>query len=234
VGETVAYLSHHIKNLLQGLRGGADAMEMSIRRENLEQVKGGWDILSRNLERVYHFMLNILAYSRERTPNRKLTDLNAVVHDAVELARHQAVAHGVEITEHLASGLPPVEIDPDGIHQVILNLVTNAVDAVEMHKGVINVRMSFDEEKQEAIVTVADNGPGIDSEDLRHIFEPFHSTKGQGGTGLGLAVSRKIVHEHNGRIDVSSMPDEGTIFRVRLPVGDARPAESEETFGPQR
>jgi signal transduction histidine kinase len=129
---------------------------------------------------------------------------------------------------------PPIPIDPDGIHQVVLNLVTNAIDAVEPQHGVINVRIAFDEEAQEAVLTVADNGPGIDSEGLSHIFEPFHSSKGQGGTGLGLAVARKIVNEHNGRIDVSSMSGEGTIFRVRLPISEAGPAESEETLGPQR
>jgi two-component system NtrC family sensor kinase len=218
VGETVAFLSHHIKNLLQGLRGGADTVEMSLKRDNLEQVKSGWEILSRNLERVYHFMLNMLAYSRERTPNRQPTDLNAVVHDAIELARHQAVAHEVTITEHLAKGLPPVEIDPDGIHQVVLNILLNGVQAVSPKKGRVALATTLDAPAGRVFIHVADDGPGVPPEQIDRIFDLFSSTKGHGGSGLGLAVARKIVREHGGHISVTSSPGHGCTFLVRLPL----------------
>ncbi len=218
VGETVAYLSHHIKNLLQGLRGGADAMEVSIRRKDIEQVQGGWKILGRNLERVYHFMLNMLAYSRERTPNRKLTDLNAVVHDAVELARHPAVIRGVEITEHLASGMPEIEIDSDGIHQVVLNVLINGVEAVTDNKGRVAVATTLDAPAGRMFIHIADDGPGILGDKLDSIFDLFASTKGHGGSGLGLAVARKTIREHGGHISVTSTPGKGCTFLIRLPL----------------
>jgi signal transduction histidine kinase/pSer/pThr/pTyr-binding forkhead associated (FHA) protein len=218
VGETVAFLSHHIKNLLQGLRGGADAVEMSLKRDNLPQVKGGWQILSRNLERVYQFMLNMLAYAGERQPNRKSTDLNAVCHDAVELARHQAAAHGATIAEHYAKGLPRVEIDPDGIHQAVLNILLNGVSAVAASKGRVSIATTLDAPAERVFIHVSDDGPGIARDQMDRLFNVFTSTKGHGGSGLGLAVARKVVKEHGGHVSVTSSPGKGATFLIRLPL----------------
>ncbi len=233
-GETVAHLSHYIKNILQGMRSGADMIDLGLDRHNLNTVATGWPIVRRNLEKIYNLTKNMLAFSKDRQPARQYVQIGSILAEVIELAQRYADDRGVMLLSEADEDVPPVPVDPDGVHQVALNLINNAVEAVQQHKGVVNVRISFDEKAQEAILTVADNGPGIESQDLRHIFEPFHSTKGQGGTGLGLAVARKIVHEHHGRIDVSSMPGEGTIFRVRLPIAEGTPAESEETTGPQR
>ncbi|MBN1344116.1 MAG: FHA domain-containing protein [Phycisphaerae bacterium] len=233
-GETVAYLSHYIKNILQGMRSGADLIEMGLGKQNVKTVATGWPIVQRNLDKIYHLTTNMLAFSKDRQPSRQMVQLGRIVNEVVELVQRNADDRHVMLLAETEEEHPPIPVDPDGIHQVILNLIGNAIDAVEPHKGVINVKIKFDEEGQEAVITIADNGPGISSEDLPLIFEPFHSSKGQGGTGLGLAVAQKIVHEHNGRIDVSSMPGEGTIFRVRLPIAEAGPYESEETFGPRR
>ena len=233
-GETVAHLSHYIKNILQGMRAGTDMIDMGLERGNLSTIATGWPIVHRNLQKIYNLTTNMLAFSKDRQPARQMVRLSRIVNEVIELVQRNADDRGVMLLAETDDDHPPIPVDPDGIHQVALNLITNAVEAVEPRKGVVNVRTTYDEKTQEATLTVADNGPGIDAEDLRHIFEPFHSTKGQAGTGLGLAVARKIVHEHNGRIDVSSMPGEGTIFRVRLPITEAPPAESEETFGPGR
>jgi len=233
-GETVAYLSHYIKNILQGMRAGADMIDSGLERGRVETIASGWPIVERNLDKIYNLTANMLAFSKDRRPSRQMVQLGQIVSDVVQLVQRHADDRDVMLLTEADQDHPPIPVDPDGVHQVVLNLINNAIDAVEPHKGVINVRVRFDESAQEAILTVADNGPGIDSEDLPHIFEAFHSSKGQGGTGLGLAVALKIVHEHDGRIDVSSMPDEGTIFRVRLPIAEGPPAESEETFGPER
>lgn len=233
-GETVAYLSHYIKNILQGMRSGADLIDLGLTRAKIDTIGRGWPIVQRNLDKIFNLTTNMLAYSKDRRPNRQMARIDQIVTEVVELVQRQADDRDVMLLPETDEDHPPIPVDPDGIHQVILNLVTNAIDAVEPHNGVINVKIAFDDEAQEAVLTVADNGPGIDSEDLRSIFEPFNSSKGQGGTGIGLAVARKIVHEHKGRIDVSSMPGEGTVFRVHLPLAEAGPAESEETFGPKR
>lgn len=233
-GETVAYLSHYIKNILQGMRSGADLIDQGLGGGKIQTIGKGWPIVQRNLDKIFNLTTNMLAYSKDREPNRQMVQLDQIVTEVVELVQRHADERDVMLLPETDDEHPPIPVDPDGIHQVVLNLITNAIDAVEPHDGVINVKIDFDEQAQEAVLTIADNGPGIDSEDLRSIFEPFHSTKGQGGTGLGLAVARKIVHEHGGRIDVSSMPGDGTRFRVRLPIAGAGPAESEETFGPKR
>ena len=119
--------------------------------------------------------------------------------------------------------------DPAGIHQATLNIVSNAIDAVKPDTGVVNVRTHFNADEGIADIIVSDNGSGIERDKIEEIFEPFKSGKGQGGTGLGLAVARKIIREHHGRIVVDSTPGEGTTFRLRLPVQDVS-RMSEETF----
>ncbi len=232
-GETVAYLSHYIKNILQGMRGGADMIDLGLEQSKVPTIAAGWPIVQRNLDKIYQLTTNMLAFSKDRQPSRQMVQMDQIVKEVIELVQRSADDRDIMLLAETDDDHPPIPIDPDGIHQVVLNLVSNAIDAVAPHDGVVNVRIKFDEAQSEAVLTVADNGPGIDSEDLRNIFEAFHSSKGQGGTGLGLAVARKIVHEHNGRIDVSSMPGEGTIFRVRLPIAEGAPAESEETLGPK-
>jgi signal transduction histidine kinase len=112
--------------------------------------------------------------------------------------------------------MPPVPADPAGLHQALMNLLNNAVDAVEPDSGVITLRCAFDALLSEAVIVVSDNGPGIEAEVLDQIYQPFYSTKGQRGTGLGLPVTKKIVDEHGGNIDVKSGPGEGTTITIML------------------
>jgi signal transduction histidine kinase len=125
-------------------------------------------------------------------------------------------------------------MDPDGMHQVLLNLLSNAMDAVEPGKGLIRVICHYDEAEQQAIIEVIDNGAGIAPSMAGHLFELFHSTKGNRGTGLGLAVARKIVEEHEGTIAARSSPGEGTTFTIRLPVDTAAVFDASHTHGPAR
>jgi len=111
----------------------------------------------------------------------------------------------------------------------VLNLLTNALEAVPDNAGVITVSSKFDTLDQQAVIRVADNGVGIEPEQMDHIFDIFHSTKGQKATGLGLAVVKKVVEEHGAAIDVDSAPGRGTTFTVRLPI---RPGRSGDTTTP--
>jgi signal transduction histidine kinase len=229
-GETVAYLSHHIRNILQGIRSGADVLELGLKRNNLDNIRSGWQIMRRNLDRTYQLATNMLAFSKQRVPNIEMAQLNRVVEEVVALAQRQADDRHVMLLPDLDE-LPPIPLDVDGIHQAVLNIVTNALDAAPADKGRVLVKTSFDAKAGEALVTVQDNGPGIPPEALSVLFEPFHSTKGQRGTGLGLAAARKVVTELGGRIDVRSKVGEGTTFAVHLPTS-ARALDSEKTHGP--
>ncbi len=232
VGEAVAYLSHYIKNILQGMRSGADVIELGLQRRNFTALERGWQVMYRNIDRIYNLSMNMLAFSKQRQPRIEQLQLNKVVQDAVDLAQRLADERKVILLFEPAESFPPIPLDPDGIHQVVLNIVTNAIEAVEPDSGIVNVKTHYDAANQQAMVTIGDNGPGIPDDQLRSIFQPFRSTKGHAGTGLGLAVAHKIVDEHGGRITVSSVGGEGTIFEIGLPAGPGRVFDSGDTHGP--
>ncbi|HOO16272.1 MAG: FHA domain-containing protein [Phycisphaerae bacterium] len=231
-GETVAYLSHYIKNILQGMRSGADVLQAGLDKQDLARAAQGWQIVERNLEKTYHLVMNMLAFSKQREPFLEMYQINRIVEEVIALVQRQADdAHAILMTE-LDENLPAIPVDHEGIHQVVLNLLTNAIDAVPPGKGAITVRTAFDAERREVIISVTDNGPGIAPEHRSKIFTPFHSTKGHGGTGLGLAVARKIVREMHGRLILVQPPDGGTEFRVTLPELQPSTRGVADTHGP--
>ncbi len=232
IGETTAALSHSIKNILQALRGGADVVEMGLKATNVNQVTKGWRIVDRNLDKIYNLTINLLAYSKEREPKLEPINPRRLVEDCIELIAPNASAKGVMAVADVEADHPAIPMDEDGIHQVLMNLLTNALDAVEEQKGLIRVVCRYDAENRQSVMEVIDNGPGIALSMMSHMFELFHSTKGNRGTGLGLAVAKKIVEEHEGTISVRSSP-EGTIFKVQLPVYHEGLADPSHTHGPR-
>jgi signal transduction histidine kinase len=228
-GETVAYLSHSIKNILQGMQAGADVVEMALKTKDLDILGRGWGMVQRNLTKIMRLTMNMLNFSKDRQPNLQSSHLNQIVSDAVATLQKKAVERHVEVRTEFEEQMPPIPLDPDGISQVVLNLVDNAIESVQPQEGVVGVATQFHADEGIADLIVQDNGPGIERERIEEIFEPFSSTKGQAGTGLGLPVARKIVREHHGRTVVDSEPGKGTTFRIRLPA-QQRTRESEKTY----
>jgi two-component system sensor histidine kinase HydH len=150
------------------------------------------------------------------------SNLNTTVEHAVMLARQQVLSQPIKIELQQAPDLAEVEHDSDRIHQVLLNLLLNAVQAME---GAGTVRVEIGSRDDCASVTVSDTGRGIPEEQLAHIFRPFYTTRGN-GTGLGLSLARRIVEDHHGRINVASVVGKGTKFEVLLPF-TAPPAQNE-------
>ena len=235
VGETTAALSHSIKNILQALRGGADVVEMGFKSSNLPQATKGWRIVDRNLGKIYNLTLNLLAYSRPREPRLEMVNPRTIVNECLELVSATANERGAMVVADVDEAMPAVPMDPEGMHQVLMNLLSNALDAVQpQHGGLIRIEARYDAENRQAVMEVIDNGSGIPPSMMRHMFELFHSTKGNRGTGLGLAVAKKIVDEHEGSIGVRSAPGEGTTFTIRLPVYHENLADPSQTHGPGR
>jgi two-component system, NtrC family, sensor kinase len=225
IGETTAALSHSIKNILQALRGGADVVDLGLASANLSQTGKGWTIVNRNLEKIYSLTMNLLAFSRPREPRTDAVAPSRVINDCVETVANLANERGVMVLADLDPDHPPVPLDTDGISQALLNLLVNAIEAAENRKPdrqpVIRVVSRYDPDSDRAVIEVTDSGPGIAETMKGHLFELFHSTKGNRGTGLGLAVTRKIVEEHEGTIEAISPtePDgTGTTFRIHLPM----------------
>lgn len=231
VGEAVASLSHSIKNILQGLRGGADLVEIGLTKGDQKTARNGWDILKRNLDRIVQLTMNMLAFGRRPTLELEATKLGKLVEDCVRLYEPRCAEQGIALIADVDHEMPPIHLDPGLVHQAVMNLIGNAVEAVEPGEGAVTVRAVFHEPAMGPIpargvltpspwceVAVIDNGPGIPNDKLGWIFEPFNTTKGLRGTGLGLAVTRRIAADHRGRIRVESAQGRGSAFRLLLPA----------------
>lgn len=219
IGQTIAALSHHIKNILQGLRSGREILKMGLDEKNEPLMQQGWKIVEKNQGRMEHLVMDMLSYSKDREPAIEDTDLNQVSRDVVELMKGKAKEGNAKLELKLEPTLPLVPADPEAIHRALLNIVGNALDAVEeRNPGQVVVATSLENDNQWARISVLDNGVGISPGKVLEIFKPFVSTKGAKGTGLGLAVSRKILCEHGGDIIVQSQPSKGTRMILRLPL----------------
>jgi signal transduction histidine kinase/pSer/pThr/pTyr-binding forkhead associated (FHA) protein len=219
VGQTIATLSHHIKNILQGLRGGSHLIDMGLNQKDEMIVRRGWTIVEKNQSRIYDMVMDMLSFSKDREPVLEPADLNEVVGDVMELMQSRARDLNVKLEWQPGAGVDEILIDTEGIHRAVLNIVTNALDATEdVQAPKVTVSTAWDAEHSHAIVTVVDNGVGIAEAELGEIFQIFASTKGTRGTGLGLPVSRKIVREHGGQITVSSELGKGSRFVIEIPA----------------
>ncbi|MEW4528578.1 ATP-binding protein [Maioricimonas sp. JC845] len=221
VGQTIATLSHHIKNILQGIRGGSYLIDMGLQDENNELVRKGWDIVDRNQERIYHLVMDMLTFSKERQPVLTRGNVNETVREVCELMQGRARECQITLQLALDEQLPESLFDGEGIHRAVLNILTNAIDALDGREdGRVVIRTGLDETSNHVFVEIADNGPGIAESELPRLFNIFESSKGSRGTGLGLAVSQKILREHGGEITATSRLGEGATFRLEWPAAE--------------
>jgi len=214
VGKLAAGVAHEINNPLTGILTFAeelreDAEPDSAAREDL-------DFIVRETLRCRQIVRDLLDFSRQHKPDRQRVPPELVVRRAVNLVAKQASFHDVSFKIEVAEGVPEVSADANQLQQAILNLIINARDAMD-GRGEITLRAGLDEAGMVAL-EVEDRGSGIAEAHLTRIFEPFFSTKGAQGNGLGLAAVRSIVDQHAGHITVDSRRGEGTVFRIVLPV----------------
>ncbi|MGA8213486.1 MAG: ATP-binding protein [Candidatus Sulfotelmatobacter sp.] len=211
LGELATGLAHEIRNPLAGIAGvieivGRDLPPTSPARAVVKDVR-------LEITRISRTLTDLLETARPRRPEVRSSDLNTTVEHAVMLARQQVLSRPIKIELQKASDLPEVEHDSDQIHQVILNLLLNAVQAIDREGKVC---VEIEGRDGYAMVVVSDTGRGISPQNLPNIFRPFYTTKGN-GTGLGLSLAHRIVEDHHGRIEVSSTVGNGSRFTVLLP-----------------
>jgi signal transduction histidine kinase len=212
LGELAAGLAHEIRNPLAGIAGvveivGRDLPASSPARAVVKDVR-------LEIAQINRILTDLLQTARPHPPEVRPSDLNTTIEHAVMLARQQVLSKPVQIELEKDPEIPLVEHDSDQMHQVLLNLLLNAVQAIE---GPGSVRVVIHGRKDKVLISVADNGRGISPEHLPFIFRPFYTTKGN-GTGLGLSLVRRIVEDHRGRIEVESEVGHGTEFLVTLPI----------------
>jgi PAS domain S-box-containing protein len=220
LGETVAGISHTIKNILGGLEGGMHLVDLALSKGNESRLRKGWEMVGRNIKRISHLVHDILYFSKERPPELQQTDPAEVCRDVMELMQGKATEAGVQIRLEMPGNRGMVRIDPKGLHTVLVNLMGNAIEACaedESSRSSLVVLTYRHDAQGPVLFEVADNGPGMPSEIKDKLFQRFFSTKGSKGSGLGLLVTKKIVEEHGGRINVQSTEGSGTVFTVSFP-----------------
>lgn len=215
IGQAVAGLSHYTKNLVSGLSGSVELIDEGIESNNYEMLERSWPVFKRSTKRVSNFAEDMLAYSKPREPVRKPTLLPDVFDEVTETFWGLLVKKDITLDVDVSAAADPVNIDRDAIHRCLINLVVNAADAAPPTGAII--RMAGTIAEGSLIIEVSDNGSGISEKVREKIFDPFFSTKGAKGTGLGLAVTHKIVTEHGGTITVDKGPAGGAHFQIRLP-----------------
>ena len=218
LGTLSAGLAHELNNPVGIISSRIDLMLQEAEELGLPpQVRQDLEVLHRHSQRVSRIARGLLSFARQSPGDRGLLDLNRVVEDTMLLLEKQVSKEGITVRRSLARDLPPMQGDPNALQQVVLNLLTNARDAmrdggeIRIETGTVAGRPGW------LRLVVADNGPGIPLHRLPRIFDPFYTTKAQ-GTGLGLSVSYGIVRELQGTIDVQSQPGKGTTFTLTFPV----------------
>jgi two-component system NtrC family sensor kinase len=226
MGQTVTSIAHHIKNILQGIRGGGFIVEDGLQTDDCAAIAKGWDIVKRNQDRISGLVMDMLSYSKDRQPELESVSMQAIATEVVDMLLPRAAELGVTLQINRSAELEEVLIDAVGIHRALWNVVSNGLDAcVEIDDAVVQV--SVGQRETEQFIRIEDQGVGIASGSMEKIFAPFVSDKGGQGTGLGLAVSRKILREHGGDLTVSSVIGHGATFELSVPVGMANVDEEE-------
>ena len=217
LGQSIALLSHGIKNILEGLQGGAYVVDQGFKDGDLELAQKGWGIVNKNIFDITDVVQNILYSSKNRPLKYESVLPGELMEDSVQLFREKAAAMNIQLEQQINPAVPEVRLDAASIRRMLHNLLWNALEACHHDRAknehtVIAKSDRFDE--NHFLFEVTDNGIGMDKSTRRSILEEFFSTKGSAGTGLGLAVVDKVVNKHGGRIEVESEPGKGSSFKT--------------------
>ncbi len=223
LGRLAASVVHEINNPLSGILNYARLMKRVLTRgalsdEQLEKFRGYLDLVESETGRCSEIVSNLLSFSRRSRPEFTAVQVPDLIERSALLSQHKLELQGIDLVVETEPDIPPVQGDSNQLQQCIINLVFNALDAMP-EGGRIVLRAGSDREKNQVLVSVEDNGAGIDPESLPHIFEPFYTTKQEGyGVGLGLSTVYGIVERHHGTVSVDSRPGKGAVFTIRFPL----------------
>jgi signal transduction histidine kinase len=222
LGQLVAGVAHELNNPLTAVMGYGDLLSDDV---PIGAPRDRLDKLVNESRRMKKIVENLLRFSRQSTMDRQSVDLAPVVRDVLTLREYYAHTRGLEILADVRSNLPRVAVDEDQFKQILLNLVNNAIDAVENVDGPKRITVRAFARGNRAIVEVEDTGPGF--HDLNRALDPFYTTKPVGkGTGLGLSICYGIIKEHDGEIRLANLQPHGARVTVELPLGVAKELSS--------
>jgi signal transduction histidine kinase len=217
VGETVAGISHNVKNILLLSQGGAELLTRALDRQDLNGAREAWNVVSRGIDKIGKLVRDMLEYSSNKKPDLVPVDINEMICTIAEEIEDQLISKSVVLELVLDDSITPRLMDELGMQRTLMNLFVNSVEAITHQEGEIVVSTSVRPDKT-LVVTVKDNGAGIPEEKLHHIFLPFFTTKGSSGTGLGLPMCKKCIEDMGGTIRVESTENVGTKFTMEIPL----------------
>jgi PAS domain S-box-containing protein len=224
IGRAVTAIQHAIKNMLNSLSGGSYLARHGMTKNERERTEEGLRMIDEGIARINDLSINMLKYAKEWKLELQTTDLERLVEDISATIGQAARAKGVATRFHAADHLPPVSCDERLMHMAIMDMATNAVDAccLKQYDDSENAEIVFNvflEINEKFVIEIIDNGVGMTEKTKADIFTPFFSTKEEWGTGLGLALTSRIINLHGGEIEVESEIGRGSKFRVTLPLG---------------
>ncbi len=210
VGKAVAHVAHEIKNPLMIIGGFSQQIRRHITDKNsLKKI----DLILEEVARLERLVANLGDFTKEFRLIKRPSDINLVIKDVLKMMKEIHPEEKYKFVERLSPDIDEVICDPDKIKQVLINIITNAIQAME-NGGTVTV--ATENKDGEVEISIQDEGKGISEEEILHIFEPFYTTR-DSGSGLGLAISYKIIEAHKGEIKAISTPSKGTKFIIRLP-----------------
>ena len=221
LGQSFAVLTHDLKNMLEGLEGGAYVVDEGIKDSDWRLAGKGWQIVKKNITEISRVTQNILYSSKKRTPQLQKIRPNEVARRAVELYQEKASVMAVQLISQLNPTLPLTTMDASSIARMLGNLIWNALEACEKDQdkasNSVFVRADY-YNTTHWMFEIEDNAHGMDETTEENLFEEFFSTKGDKGTGLGLMVVDRIVRNHKGKIEILTSPGIGSLFRIIFPI----------------
>ncbi len=218
VGMLIGTISHGIKGLLNGLDGGIYLLNSGLEKNDRPRIDKGWDMTLRNVRRIRTMVMDILYYAKDREPAWETISGATLAADVCTGLQERAKKLNIELETAIDGGCE-FEGDPQMVRSLLVNLIENSIDAcrIDTQKTDHHMKVGLTESHDSVILTVSDNGIGMDQETREKAFSLFFSSKGAGGTGLGLFVAYKIAQSHGGTIGVESEEGAGSQFRVELP-----------------
>jgi signal transduction histidine kinase len=219
VAVSLTGVAHYIKNVLLTLHGGEYLVEQGLKEGDLARARDGWEVLRRASGKIRSLVENILNYCRNEEIHRQAVPLNQMIVELFQMLEPAARDRGIVLQPNLDESIGDVWLDPESMHDALLNLVTNGMDAIpEGGEGRVQVRTSRLADRNQVCIEVLDSGAGIPPEHRDKIFNLFFSTKGKKGTGIGLAATRKIIEGHGGSIQLNHFDGQGAHFLIYLPI----------------
>ncbi|HCY83659.1 MAG TPA: hybrid sensor histidine kinase/response regulator [Desulfobacteraceae bacterium] len=220
IGQTVAGMSHVIKNIAGGLKGSSFILEQGIENENREYLVKGWEMMKGNIDKITNLSLDLLNYAKTSRLKLKKTNPNHPVNELLTLLAHRAQMQGIALTMTPLDAEVTVSVDCTAIYNALFNLVTNAFDSFAGVDDEREPKVSIEVENEDncVIYRVQDNGCGMEPDIARALFKEFITTKGTHGTGFGLMTTKKIIDEHRGQIRFDTQKGKGSVFIVTIPA----------------